>query len=187
MQVLFSNTGVREGPASSVAGQWPKFFCDGQASRRCCLANRPGRAARTVKAWVGLMLVADLPVIALLVWAGRGTVGPWSDGRGRPWLRFSLVGVAVAMFAAGYVVAIAGKDSMPGQLAIFEPREWEGRRLPVLDEIDVGRDLSQGATLAHLHSKLKHQFLGRFSDSFSKEGMIMTTLGCPNERRGVVA
>jgi hypothetical protein len=108
MQVLFSNTGVREGPASSVAGKWPKFSCDGQASRRSYVANCPSRAARTVKASVGMMLVADLSVIALLVWAGRGTVGPWSDGRGRPWLRFSLVGVAVAMFAAGYVVALVG-------------------------------------------------------------------------------
>lgn len=121
---------------SGFAGYLLRAVQTGQATCGCLGAIPMGPKA---------MLAVDLSVIGLLVWATRGTAGPWSSGQASPWLRLTLSGGVVVMFAAGYGVAMAGKGPVSGPVAIFQPGEWEGRRLPFLDEIDIGRELSRGA------------------------------------------
>ena len=65
-----------------------------------------------------------------------------------------LVGVPAGYLMSSYAPAALADDGVitgPGNLVILEPEQWVGKRLPLLEHIDVGDRLSKGNWIALLY------------------------------------
>jgi hypothetical protein len=110
----------------------------------------------SVNPW--LMLSLDIVALALL--SSWSPVQNGTAGRSRPWTFALLVLLFLPLAAfSGHkmlafdAVSVAADGRVAGstRVAVFLPSQWIGKKLPLLDQIDIGHQLEKGNWIAILY------------------------------------
>jgi hypothetical protein len=103
----------------------------------------PSQATLAFDVLAIMVLCGALPSVRAQGWR------PWQAALFRAGMAVSSLG----LLSAGYWAAAQEVTNRPGDLAIFDPDKWDGRRLPFLDEIDIADELSRGMWAVLFHRR----------------------------------
>jgi hypothetical protein len=98
--------------------------------------------------WVALAI--DLSAVAALILKYRESSAPRRTDTSSNVMRLPMA-IGFALVIVIGMKAIVSFSSVQPTLAAVDPMDWVGERLPLLDEIDIGAELSSGAWTVILH------------------------------------
>jgi hypothetical protein len=102
-----------------------------------------------VNPWITLFAI-DLPaVIALTVFRPRGL--GLVDWPGMPRFAVSAVFAIAVLGVSTPILALNEPAEVTSQYEVLEPETWVGKKLPILEHIDIGEKLSKGNWLILLY------------------------------------
>jgi hypothetical protein len=98
--------------------------------------------------WVALAIDLSAVVVLIFKYGEWRTPRPATPSSSLTRLSMATGLALVAVIAMKLVVSVS---SVQRTLAMVDPAHWVGQRLPLLDEIDIGTELSSGAWIVILH------------------------------------